>query len=329
MGSKPRDSREFVRMHVGMPSHPKLAEIDSPLAGWLYVCGIFYAGEHLTDGIVKPRIVERTANVPRKWTRELIRVGLWHEAGHDCDRCAQPAPGEVVVHDYLEHNRSKAEAEAAKVAGSKAAQSRWEAARATRKAAAAAPEDPPNSLAETLDSDAKGMRSASTPHAERSAEGNTEAEAEVEQTPLLTLVGRLTKRTRGVDQRLPAEVIASWQEYAGPAVDLGVEARSYLARYVSQPAADELAAWLGWLDKARQHVERRRAPAAEVASPPAAPARPAAAAAPTVRCPDHPSEHGGSCRQCAAASKPAPAVIKAVAERSRRRSHGAGNREAS
>jgi len=324
MGSKPRDSREFVRMHVGMPSHPKLAEIDSPLAGWLYCCGIFYAGEHHTDGHVKPRIVERTANVPRKWTRELLRVGLWHEAGHDCPKCPQPAPGDVYVHDYLEHNRSRAEAEDTRAAAKSAAQARWDAVRAAR-------EDEASSLPLALDSDADRMPDASAAHSGTDAVRNAEAEAEAEcLRPLLTLVGRLTKRTRD-DQRLPAEVIASWQEYAGTGVDLDAEARSYLARYVSKPATDELAAWLGWLDKARAHAERRRGeppPAPDTVAPPAASSRRPPDPRPTVPCPDHSAEPAGHCRECVAAAKPAPAAIVAVAER-RRRSHGARNREAS
>lgn len=125
--AKPRDSREFVRISTSLPDDPKLADIDSPHAGWLYVTAICWSDAQKTDGHVTPRTVERKAGVTPRWSGELIRVGLWHAPGHDCPACPQPAPGKVVIHDYLEHQRSKAEAVAAKESGRAAAEARWNA----------------------------------------------------------------------------------------------------------------------------------------------------------------------------------------------------------
>ncbi|MFD0384642.1 hypothetical protein ACFQ2B_27685 [Streptomyces stramineus] len=37
--------------------------------------------------------------------RKLLEAGLWHEAGHDCDRCPQPADG-YMIHDFFEGGRN-------------------------------------------------------------------------------------------------------------------------------------------------------------------------------------------------------------------------------
>lgn len=125
MPAKPRDRREFIRLSVTLPDHPKLGAIDSPLAGWLYVVSMCWAGEHKTDGLIVPAVVIRKAGVPTRWSKELLAQGLWHAPGHDCSRCDQPPDGRYIIHDYLDHQRSKAEAEAASQAGRAAADRRW------------------------------------------------------------------------------------------------------------------------------------------------------------------------------------------------------------
>jgi len=128
--AKPRDGREYVRLSVTLPSHPKLARIDDPRAGWLYTVGLCHAGEHLTDGLLTPGVVQRIAGVPARWTERLIGEGLWHKPGHSCPTCPQPPAGQVIVHDYLEHQRSRAEADELRAkrseAGSRGAAGRWQ-----------------------------------------------------------------------------------------------------------------------------------------------------------------------------------------------------------
>jgi hypothetical protein len=124
--SKPRDGREFVRVSVTLPDDPKLLDTtDVPRCLALYVVGLTYARRHKTDGVLRPDTVVHDARVPKRLTAELVRVGLWHEPGHPCDRCDQPPAGRVIVHDYLEHNQSGEEIDAAREAGRKAAEARW------------------------------------------------------------------------------------------------------------------------------------------------------------------------------------------------------------
>lgn len=72
----------------------------------LWVLALNYAGRSLTDGILDSAELDdldaRSTDVA-----ELVRVELWHTAGHDCDRCEQPVPGAVVIHDFLIYNPSK------------------------------------------------------------------------------------------------------------------------------------------------------------------------------------------------------------------------------
>lgn len=224
--AKPRDRREYVRVSVNLPTNPKVAGLNHA-AGWLYVCGLCWSGENLTDGQLTPRIVERLAGVPARWSKALIAAGLWHPAGHDCEVCAQPPAGQVIIHDYLEHQRSRSDADKARSDGRAAAGARWDAKR-----------------------NANG-------NANRNALPNAEAEAEAEERSfLLTLITRLAAGdARGGPP--PAEVIDSWQEIAGPGVDLNAEAMRYLARYGDQPANDERNAWLGWLRKAGPREQAR------------------------------------------------------------------------
>jgi hypothetical protein len=264
----PQDRREFVRVAVDLPTHEKLCNTeDPPLAGWLFVTGLCSAGAALSDGEIAPRAVVRKAGVPAEVAKWLVAEGLWHEPGHDCPRCPQPREGKVMSHDYLRHNRSRAQAEAARNAGRQAAAARWSDADGMPSASGSdsgshadriSGEDggkAPAGPDETGNADR--MRIASGPHAGRNAEA--EAEAEVQENPLLTLIGRLAgSDARASDGRLPAEVIASWQRIAGPDVALEDEAAAYFSKQGGRPARDEAAAWVGWLKQANRHAAKRR-----------------------------------------------------------------------
>ncbi len=241
--SRPRDGREFVRVAVTLPRHPKLLDTTDPArAGWLFVVSVMYARENLTDGVVRPEAVVHDARVPRRLARELVRVGMWHDPGHDCPRCAQPPSGCVVVHDYGEHNQTRDEVEQLREAGRAAAEARWSGKGTNRNA-----------------------RPTANRNADRIPKPNAEAEAEVE-SPLLTIVGRLAGGNARTRDGLPAGVVDAWQDRAGPDVDLVAEARAYLAWNGDRPASNPRAAWLGWLDKARERsasTKPRRAAACD------------------------------------------------------------------
>jgi hypothetical protein len=105
-----KDKRTYVKVHDGLPDHPKIIEAGGE-AGWLYICGLAYASRQLTDGVIPSRLVPRLTDgsKPEASASALVRVGLWHEGEHDCPHCPEAGADTYVIHDYLEHQRSAAE----------------------------------------------------------------------------------------------------------------------------------------------------------------------------------------------------------------------------
>jgi len=66
-----------------------------------------YASRTLSDGILEAHELDELDAIAAD-VEELIRVELWHGHGHDCERCAPVDPGDVVIHDYLAYNPTKA-----------------------------------------------------------------------------------------------------------------------------------------------------------------------------------------------------------------------------
>jgi hypothetical protein len=85
-------------------AHPKMRKAGKAAIGLWVLCGS-YASAYLTNGIVP---AETAAEGTEPQIAKLVRVGLWHASGHDCDRCAQPTPGDYIIHDYLIYNPSRA-----------------------------------------------------------------------------------------------------------------------------------------------------------------------------------------------------------------------------
>lgn len=104
------DRRTYVRIHDGLPDHPKIAEVGG-MAAWLYVSGLCYASRLLTDGIIPARMVARLTDLPdtEALASRLLEANLWHRAQHDCKDCPQGLGDVYVIHDYLDHQRSAAE----------------------------------------------------------------------------------------------------------------------------------------------------------------------------------------------------------------------------
>ncbi|ASU83554.1 hypothetical protein CDO52_12830 [Nocardiopsis gilva YIM 90087] len=94
-------------------SHPKWVKAGNAALGLWARCGS-YSAQHLTEGVVPGDVARMYGTAPQ--ARKLVKVGLWHEAGHDCDRCPQPDAGDYVMHDFFEsgRNTTKAQAEAAR-----------------------------------------------------------------------------------------------------------------------------------------------------------------------------------------------------------------------
>lgn len=101
----------WVRFDDTFPVHRKVDGL-SDTAFRLHVSAIFWCARNLTDGAVPEEDLELvTARVraPARFATELVRRGLWHEAGHQCDseHCPPAADSGWVIHDYLEFQPSK------------------------------------------------------------------------------------------------------------------------------------------------------------------------------------------------------------------------------
>ncbi|MFJ8016192.1 hypothetical protein [Streptomyces sp. NPDC096339] len=105
-----KDKRTYVRVHDGLPDHPKIIEAGGE-AAWLYICGLAYSSRQLTDGVIPKRLIGRLtdSSKPEALASALLRVGLWHEGEHDCPKCRPATSDTYVVHDYTWHQRSASE----------------------------------------------------------------------------------------------------------------------------------------------------------------------------------------------------------------------------
>lgn len=98
----PKDNRTFITLAVDMDRHPKFAALNDAQK-WLIAKAIMHCREYLTDG--------------------QISMAAWKKMGTDRNRKAVLATGVcsvvaeqncVIVHDYAEHNQTRAEVDAAK-----------------------------------------------------------------------------------------------------------------------------------------------------------------------------------------------------------------------
>lgn len=85
--------------------NPKILSV-SIQARWIHTAAISWCSEHLTDGVIPRRQcwklgAEDETSRPGEWIQELVRANLLEVAGPDAYR----------VHDYLEYNPTKEEAE--------------------------------------------------------------------------------------------------------------------------------------------------------------------------------------------------------------------------
>lgn len=62
-----------------------------------------YSVRALTDGVLDESELDEVL-ATRLLIAELVRVGRWHQPGHDCESCVQPPAGGVVIHDFLVYN---------------------------------------------------------------------------------------------------------------------------------------------------------------------------------------------------------------------------------
>lgn len=111
------DPRRHFRMATGSYTRPgKLAELTDPIERMvtrgLHTAAIDWSMDNGTDGHVILEDLCQLVELPIEYGKNLIALGLCHQADHGCLRCPQPRAGHVYVHDILEHNRTAAQEQA-------------------------------------------------------------------------------------------------------------------------------------------------------------------------------------------------------------------------
>jgi len=136
------DKRAFFKLDVGYLMNPKVSAVlaESPLAVLLHIEAIAYSAQHLTDGVAPLALVQRIVGATQGDAELLFKRGLLIDR-HD---------GDIEVRDYLEHQRSAAEAKDAEAKAKKAARARWS-------APVDAPSDASSIPSSTASSSASGM----------------------------------------------------------------------------------------------------------------------------------------------------------------------------
>jgi hypothetical protein len=96
----------WVKIHTGLPRHPKITSAGKPGALALALVAICLAADAKTDGEFDLDFAIREACTDEVTAKALIANDFFHPDGHDCKKCPQPRhKGLHVVHDYLEWQR--------------------------------------------------------------------------------------------------------------------------------------------------------------------------------------------------------------------------------
>ena len=89
----------WIKLDDQFRNHPKILAAG-PLASWLYVCGLTFAGQYLTDGHIPSTMLGMLAAVDnaQELADRLVDVGLWEEVD-----------GGYQIHDFTEYNPTREE----------------------------------------------------------------------------------------------------------------------------------------------------------------------------------------------------------------------------
>lgn len=128
----------WQKIDDGLRRHKKVVRIPRKtrlevMGLWLFALN--YSGDEGTNGILDESELEECLARPAL-VAQLVRVGLWHESGHDCAACEQPPADGVVIHDFLVYNPDAAssaeESEGKSVGGRYGNHVRWHEGRGKR-----------------------------------------------------------------------------------------------------------------------------------------------------------------------------------------------------
>lgn len=111
----------WFKIDDGFHCHAKVMAAGTPAVGLYVRCGS-WAAQQSSDGIV-PKQIARMYGTPRM-IKALIEVGLWHQAGHECEVCPELDGNSYAIHEYLERNPSRVAVELERKAKSER-QQRW------------------------------------------------------------------------------------------------------------------------------------------------------------------------------------------------------------
>jgi hypothetical protein len=105
-----RDERTFILVHDGIEDHPKIAAL-SDRAFRVFVTTLGYCSRNTTDGVLRTPVWAKRAS---KKVRDELEAELVHRPGHTCRKCPPVPEGHVLMHDYLDWQRSSAQIDARK-----------------------------------------------------------------------------------------------------------------------------------------------------------------------------------------------------------------------
>ena len=98
----------YLNLDDEFTEHPKIDALSDG-AFRLHVSGLRYCAKNTSDGLIPVGKVDRLKpGFKPSQLNELIRGRVWHKGGDGCgtDECLIGGPGEYVIHDYLQWNRS-------------------------------------------------------------------------------------------------------------------------------------------------------------------------------------------------------------------------------
>ena len=221
------DKRAFAKFDVGYLDNPKMLDVldASSSAILMHFASVLYCAQHLTDGIVAAKAMQRKAGGTDADVQILINSGLWHEEDHGCQSCPQPPAGKIYVHDFLEHNRDSAQAKRVSEKRSEAATTMWE--------------------------KKKAMQNALQPAQQTDDVCNAEREREKERD-LVPTSGRKKPASRLPDSWAPNEAHTQYAGAEGIALDFQAERFRTHAEANDRRIVNWDAAFKNWLLKAER-----------------------------------------------------------------------------
>lgn len=141
----------WVRYDDKFHAHPKVIEVKARCREALalhILCNTWSASTGSPGVVPLAAVVDQAGSRAKglRWAHALVEAGLWHTAGHDCEKdCAQPPDDGYSVHDFDFYNPPNEELKRKRSeAGRKGAKSRWH-------GKAKPPDDDGNGMASAID----------------------------------------------------------------------------------------------------------------------------------------------------------------------------------